>query len=334
MKKSFTFLQKTLTVLTALSTLAISGGGLVVHADAVAITLAPTTIAVSTGTTPTLAMTTTAIIPIGGTIQVLRPTAGYTGAVTLSVSAGAIGATATTTSGTDTVYTATVTTAIPVGALTITTTGLTSTSTAANNAFKVYTSAGDYGANFQYVGKANEVTVRARVPMQLAFVIRDTGDTANTNVCDLGDLTTTLVNNCEYRLKVTTNAKNGYTINVQTSGNLTDLTNNFANAVAGPTGTVQTAGTEIYGVKVTPNTVTGASPTVTLNSAYTSASTNLINYTTTSSTNLVSYNKPNSPAASGATTNTTLVRHEAAISGSTPAGLFTQTVTYTVSPSF
>jgi hypothetical protein len=181
------------------------------------------------------------------------------------------------------------------------------------------------------------VTVRARVPLQLAFVIRNTGDTANTNICDMGDLTTSAIGNCEYRLKVTTNAKTGYTINVATSGNFTNGTDTFANAAAGAGGTggtLQVIGTERYGVKVTKGAITGAGGTTTLAAVYDAGATNNVSYVNTSSVTLITANKPNNPLASADTTNTTLVRHEGEISTNTPAGLYTQTVTYTIAPSF
>jgi hypothetical protein len=301
------------------------------YAAGVPITVAPSTATPSVGTTPALTFTTTAVVPIGGTIQVTRPTTAYTGTAALAVSAGAIGATTNTVSGTESVSTATVTTAIPAGALTVTVSGLTSSATASNNSFKVYTSAGDYGANFQYVGAANVVAVRARVPLVLSFAIRNTTDTADTNICDLGDLTTTAIGNCEYRLKVTTNAKAGYTINVNTSGNLTNGTDNFANAAAGAAGTAQAAGTELYGAKITAGSITGAAGTVTLATPYSGA--NNVSYVNTTAAALLTANKPNAPATTDLT-NTTLVRHEAAISANTPAGFYTQTVTYTIAPSF
>lgn len=300
------------------------------YAAGVTVTVAPSTVAVSTATTPTLAITTTSTVAIGGTVQVTYPTAGYTGTGAIAVSAGAVGTTTVTTSGAETVLTATVTTAIPAGALTVTISGLTSASTAANNAFKVYTG-NDYGSNFQYVGAANVVSVRARVPLQLAFAIRNANDTANTNVCDMGDLTTTAVGFCDYRLKVTTNARSGYTINVTTSGNFRNGTDTFANAAAGAAGTAQVAGTELYGAKITPGSITGAAGTVTAATPYTG--TNNVSYVDTVSNTLLTTTKPNSPATTDLT-NTTLVRHEASISSNTPAGLYTQTVTYTVAPSF
>lgn len=305
-------------------------------AQGATITLSPSTVAVSTATTVTLSLTTTAAVPVGGTIQVARPTSGYTGTGSLAVSAGAIGATTNTTSGTDTLHTATVSTQIPAGALTITVSGLTSAATAGNYSFRVFTSAGNYGGAFQYVGQANVVTVRARVTASLAFVIRNSADTADSNTCDMGDLTVSTVGTCSYRLKVTTNARSGYSVNVQTSGNFSNGSDTFANAAAGTGGTGGTnitAGTETYGALITPGSITGSGGSVSLASAYNAGATNDVSYVNTSSATLLTANKPNNPATTD-TTNTTLVRHDAATSGSTPAGLYTQTVTYTVSPSF
>jgi hypothetical protein len=306
------------------------------HAAGVTVTVAPSSVNVSTATTVTLTFTTSTIVPIGGTVQVLRPTAGYTGTAALTVSAGAVGATVNTTSGSESIATGTVTTAIPAGALTVTISGLTSSSAAANNAWKVYTSAGDYGANFQYVGAANVVAVRARVPLQLAFTIRNAADTADTNICDMGDLTTSAVGFCEYRLKVATNAKSGYTINVNTSGNFTNGTDNFTNAAVGTGGAGGTnivAGTEMYGAKVTKGAITGAAGTTTLATVYDAGATNFASFVNTTAATLITANKPNNPTATDLT-NTSLVRHEAAISANTAAGLYTQTVTYTIAPSF
>jgi hypothetical protein len=305
------------------------------YAAGVVVTVGTPVVAVGTSGGTTLAFTTTAPIAIGGTIQVTYPTTAYSAPAsgTFTVSAGTIGAVVASVSGTDTVLTAIVTAAVPAGALTLSVSGLGNATTVSNNAFKVYAGV-DYGANFQYAGSANVVTVRARVPLQLAFAIRNTGDTANTNICDMGDLTTSAIGNCEYRLKVTTNAKSGYTINVATSGNFTNGTDNFANAAAGAAGTAQVAGTERYGVKVTKGAITGATGSTTLATIYDAGATNNVSYVNTVSTTLLTANKPNNPLATADTTNTTLVRHEGAISTNTAAGLYTQTVTYTIAPSF
>ena len=165
-------------------------------------------------------------------------------------------------------------------------------------------------------------------------MIRNTGDTLNTNVCDLGTTSTSSVSNCTYRLKVGTNAKNGYTVSFTTSGALTDGTYNMTDSIAGPTGTAASAGTELYGVDVTPGAITGAGGSITLVSAYNSTGANLIRWNPGSTVNLYTANKPNNPAASADTTNTTLISHSLAISSNTPAGNFTQSVTYFVAPAF
>lgn len=306
------------------------------QAAGVVVTASPSVLAVSTATTVTLQFTTTAIIPVGGTVQVFRPTAGYSGTATLAVSAGAIGATTNTTSGSDTVSTATVTTAIPVGSLTITVTGLTSSATPGNRAFRVFTSAGDFGGAFQYVGSDNVVNVRARILTNLGFVIRNTADTADINECDLGDLVDTAVGICSYRLKVTTNAANGYTINVATTGNLTNGTYPFTNAAVGTGvagGTNIVAGTEMYGAFITKGNVTGSGGTTTLANVYNAGATNSVSYVNTAPAVLLTATRGNAPASTD-TVNTTLVEHRAAINGATPAGIYTQNITYTISPSF
>ena len=297
------------------------------------VTVTPSTTTVSTAVSTTLAMPTSAIIPIGGTIQTSYKTTTYTGTPTMTV-AGATGTTDSVVSGANTIVTFTVTTApIAIGTINITIAGLTTTATATNSAWEVYTSAGDYGAAFQYIGQANVVNVRARVPLLLSFVIRNAADTANTNICDMGDLSLTAIGFCEYRLKVATNAKSGYTINVNTSGNFTNGSDVFANALAGATGTNIVAGTETYGALITKGAITGATGTTTLATAYNAGATNFVNYANTTAAALITANKPNAPAVTDLV-NTSLVRHEAAINANTPAGLYTQTVTYTVAPSF
>lgn len=297
------------------------------------VTITPATATISTAVSTSLAFTTSASIPVGGTISTAYTTANYTGTATMTVT-GATGTTSSTVSGAKTITTFTVTgSAIAAGARTVTIAGLTTSATPSNSAWEVYTSTGDYGANFQYIGQANVVNVRARVPLILSFAIRNAADTADTNLCDMGDLTIAAIGNCEYRLKVATNAKSGYTINVQTSGDFTNGTDVFANALAGTTGTAMAAGTETYGALITKGSVTGAGGTTTLASAYNAGLTNYVNYANVATAALMTSNKPNSPASTDLV-NTTLVRHQAAINANTPAGLYTQTVTYTIAPSF
>jgi hypothetical protein len=305
-------------------------------AAGMAVTVAPATAPVSTATSVALSFTTTTTVSSAGTIEVVYPTASYSGTPVLSVATGLLGSTTVTTSGADTIASALVLSAsIPVGANTITVAGLTTTG-AGNNSFTVYTSGGDFGAGFQYVGNANQVTVRAVVPISLSFVIRNSADTANTNVCDMGNLSVTAVSSCSYRLKVATNAQYGYTINKSTSGNFSNGSYGFPNAAvgtAGTGGTAQAAGTPLYGARIVKGSITAPTGVTTLNAAYDAGATNDVEYVSTTEADLVSADKPNNPATTD-TTNTSLVTHEAAVDASTPAGIYTQKVTYTVSPSF
>jgi hypothetical protein len=218
--------------------------------------------------------------------------------------------------------------------LTVAMSPLTTPVTAGNYAFTFTSSIGDLGGNFQYVGQANVVNVTASVPVSLSFVIRDSGDTANTNVCDLGTASTASISSCSYRLKIATNAKNGYLVSFLTSGALTDGSYNVTDAAAGAAGTTPAAGTENYGVNITAGSITGSGGTMTLATAFGTSVGNIVRYNTASNTTILTANKPNSPAASADTTNTSLVTHKLAISSTTPAGNYTQSVTYFVSPSF
>jgi hypothetical protein len=131
-------------------------------------------------------------------------------------------------------------------------------------------------------------------------------------------------------LKVGSNAAS-YAVSVSTSGNFTNGTYNFTNAAAGATGTAITAGTERYGAIITPGSATNG--TVSLATAY-SAGANNVNYANTVAGTLLTVTGKNNPTGSGDTTNTTLVNHNAAINSTTTAGQYTQTVTYTVLPTF
>jgi hypothetical protein len=205
---------------------------------------------------------------------------------------------------------------------------------ASNNAFTISSSAGDFGGALQYVGQANVVQVRAKINPTLSFVIRDSGDTANTNVCDFGTVDTAAVYTCAYRLKVGTNAANGYTVAVANSGQLTNGTVNITDAAVGTGGgggTAISAGVEGYGVTITPNTVTGSGGSVTLASAYNAGATNVVLYSNTAPTTILTANKPNNPTT---TSHSTLVTEKIGVNSGTPAGVYTKTETYTVTYNF
>ena len=218
--------------------------------------------------------------------------------------------------------------------ITIVFNGLTTPATIGNYSFVMYTSLGDYSAALQYVGEANVVNVTAFVPLNLSFVIRNNADTANTNTCDMGILVTTAIGNCDYRLKVGTNATNGYVVSVQTSGEFTNGTYNFTNAAVGATGSTIVAGTELYGVNANAGAITSGVSGITLATPYGTSAGNVIRYNNTTAAVLATATGPNAPTTSGDTTNTILVSHRAAINANTRAGVYNQKVTYTVVASF
>ncbi|NIP52863.1 MAG: hypothetical protein GWN94_15010, partial [Phycisphaerae bacterium] len=79
-------------------------------------------------------------------------------------------------------------------------------------------------------------------------------DTADTNSCALGTLTTSAVASCSYRLKVRTTATQGFTIHWTSDGGLDSGGTATIDAVV-PDDEV-TAGQEEYGVAFYPGAVT------------------------------------------------------------------------------
>ena len=320
-----------------------------VNAAGVALTLTPSTQAVSTTANIALTFTPATALVNNSTVLVSYPStytatpAALTTADILVTKTGDPNFTLAIESGfTSTGFTMTLTTTGSLNTpsavvVTIGGTGvnkLQSPAAASNNAFTISTSTGDFGGALQYVGQANVVQVRARINPSLSFVIRNSTDTANTNICDFGTVDTSAVYTCAYRLKVGTNAANGYTVAVANSGNLTDGTNNIANAAVGSGGsggTAVSAGVENYGVNITPGTITGAGGSVSVASGYNAGATNAVNYFNTTSTTVLTANKSNNPTAIG---NTSLVTEQLGVNAATPAGIFTKTETYTVTYNF
>lgn len=188
----------------------------------------------------------------------------------------------------------------------------------------------DYGAVLLYSGTTgstymNDVTVTANVSPTLAFAIRTAADDANTNVCELGSLTLTDVNTCSYRLKITTNAVGGYTVDVSAPATLTSGTDTINYITDG--GTV-TAGTEGYGVEVTAGSLTSGG-TISETAPFNAPDNDLAAV----AEEVLSADSTNAPASTD-TTNTSLVTHKAAMDAGTATGNYSQVVTYTVAAQF
>lgn len=216
-----------------------------------------------------------------------------------------------------------------------------SPTTAGNYAFFMTAADEDFGGAFQYVEDDNDVTVTAKVATTLEFAIRNAADDADTNSCDLGTLDTSSVSTCQYRLKVTTNASDGYDVSFKVDGDLrkgsdaeaADVDNIDSDDVVSGSAPIG-AGTESYGVLLdagdaTVGTVSEADPYQNTNHqpfgydvAYVAAD------------DFYSSDGPNIPADTADTTNTALVTHAATIDAETAAGNYAQEVKYYVTANF
>lgn len=192
---------------------------------------------------------------------------------------------------------------------------------------------GDFGSTMVYVGDDNDVNVSAVVQPTLAFAIRNNVDTLDTNECDLGVLTLTAVNTCDYRLNVATNADGGYDVSVTSDG---DLSKNGVGDVLDiddidpiAEDSTVTAGTEGYGIAFVGGSATGG--VITESGDFNDDDTPIPFGSTPVLYNSAGQNNPN-PA--GDITNTALVTHRAAIDAATATGNYNQIVTYTVLATF
>ena len=195
----------------------------------------------------------------------------------------------------------------------------------------------DASSGIASVGNANKVRVTARVVPALSFDIRTSADAAISSfpvACDLGTLSTASIATCQYRLKVATNAENGFVVSYASTAN--GMTNGSYNLTAANSGTTAalSAGTEKYGANIVPGSVTGnnagsttatSSVTTTLGNATTYGA----SYQATTATSAYEATRGNAPSGTD-TTNTALVTHVAAISATTPAGTYAQTITYSI----
>jgi hypothetical protein len=199
----------------------------------------------------------------------------------------------------------------------------------------------DFGSGLFYANGGNLVTVTAAVPATLSFAIRTDADDANTNVCSLGTLTTAATSTCAYRLRIGTNAAGGFSTTLQAN-------HDFANAAYATMtnvgdNTFGDAGTEGYGVSVFTAASTGGRNAVT--SAYdqpiVEASVLGFDFSVDptpvpTSTAVLMQSFPRSFRLNTAPSLTTTSRvvHFANIDSATPAGFYSQVVTYLVTATF
>jgi len=168
----------------------------------------------------------------------------------------------------------------------------------------------------------------------LSFSIRNSSETADTNACALGTLSTTSVSTCSYRLKIGSTASAGFQVGLWADDQLNqstasidvdDVTENFTVA----------AGTEGHGITVAPPTDNGTAGTATTwteqspfddDDTPIPAGEALMDVIFASNgTQDVDLN------GTGDLDGTTLVTHRTAISTATREGSYDQVVTYVVS---
>lgn len=202
----------------------------------------------------------------------------------------------------------------------------------------IVSSTGDFGAALVHYDDNNDVNVTATIGPTLSFNIRNLADSADTNVCDLGNvLTTTTVNldatddgvgECGYSLAIGTNSASGFQATITSSGPLTNGSHNMA-ALADNAAFV--AGTESY-----------ALANVTAPAGITENATVGFTFQTDSSPvptgpvpeNFISAAAPFVYTAGVDATDVTTVMHGLTVGSGTPTGIYTQTVTFQVTAAF
>lgn len=202
----------------------------------------------------------------------------------------------------------------------------------------------DFGAALYYVAGGNQIIdVSAQVPATLSFVIRNTADTAATNICQLGVLSLSQVSFCSYRLRIATNAANGFTTTIQQDEEFNSTGNATMTAITNDTAFA--TGTEAYGIAFLEGATTGGrsiagdfDEPVTEAGTSTDASLTFSNDSTplnfSRATTIISHARPFATASAPSLTTTSLVVHGAAIDAGTPTGNYSHIITYRVTGTF
>ncbi|MEM1312500.1 MAG: hypothetical protein AAGF07_03485 [Patescibacteria group bacterium] len=181
-------------------------------------------------------------------------------------------------------------------------------------------------------------TAAPQDPPYLVFNIRDQNDTTNLNTCYLGIASAESTQSCSYRLKIETNSDSGFTIFMRATGQLTSIDHNINDALSGAGSSSgsdisnSTLGIEKYGTTITPGSITSGQ-SIALNSEFDAGNTNAVKFSQTSNMLLLTANGQNLPTTPD-TINTTMITHKLNISNITPAGSYSQNITYTVAASF
>ena len=203
------------------------------------------------------------------------------------------------------------------------------------NSYQAQSTTSDTSAGLAYIGNANQTHITARIVSTLSFNITDENDLTNEVfpvACSLGTLDTRYVNTCKYRLKVATNAENGFSVSYTSTANgLYNGTYSFTPAQN--TVSDVTAGQEAYGVNIqagllTGNNTGGYSATSAANCTN-NCNSSAMSFQSTTPVAIYEGDRGNAPIATDLT-NTALVTHLATPSSTTPAGTYSQVITYNI----
>lgn len=220
-------------------------------------------------------------------------------------------------------------------------------SSAGNFVINIVTSY-DEGGVFFYVASENDVFVRAIYNSQIGFSFRNADDTADlsrvngtgTFLCSLGRLNLITQSTCSYRIKISTNAVNGYFVSSSVDDDLNNsLDTEFISNT--PTGFSPNAPNEGYNIALEAGDSTDGLVTECTGVSFGNClgdgiawNNNVgIIFNHTSNSVMFSSSGPNSPAPIDLL-NTTLVTHRAIADQTTVTGNYDQLVVYTLTPVF
>jgi hypothetical protein len=204
---------------------------------------------------------------------------------------------------------------------------------------------GTYGAALYHVNpEGNDVNVIANIAPTLSFNIRTIDDSAETNICNFGTVSTaTDIPNtngtvdsgeCGYSLAVGTNSSTGFVMQIDSNGALTNGVSNINN-VAEDGG--WSAGVEAYGLA---EVISGQTGRDNVSGLYDQTLTEEGTYATDASVipttpeDFVTYTDGVQYEAGNLDNDVTKVIHGLVVGAGTPAGAYSQVVTYTVTASF
>lgn len=186
------------------------------------------------------------------------------------------------------------------------------------NTYKISLSGtfGDMGTISVVILSSDSFSLQAEIVPTLGFLIRNENDDGNTTSCSLGTITNFGVSQCSYRLAAETNAYSGFQIYIQADGNFRNGSNFITNVSEN---SQVTQGEEGYGLAVTAGTSLledgdfgdDDTPIPAVNTLLIKSNSGY-NYT------------------EGNLTTSSLITHNASVSGASLQGSYSQQITYTI----